>query len=91
VQHVEGLALSPFIHSRGGLICQLLRYKSLPSRDEPLIADAVRIPGEKFASVHHYGPRQLAIFHDAQDREQDEQYARRAYELVLAFLSFVGD
>ena len=59
--------------------------------DESLIVEAVHILREKFATVNHYGPRQLANFHNSQDPDQDAQYARRAYELVKALLGSVTD
>ena len=58
-------------------------------RDEPLIAEAIRILGQKFASVDHYGPKQLAVFHNAQDADQDAIHVRRAYELVQRLLGSV--
>ena len=58
-------------------------------RHEPLIAEAMRILGQKFASVEHYGPRQLAVFHDAQGADLDAIHVRRAYELVQKLLSSV--
>lgn len=53
---------------------------------EPLVAGAIAILREKFETVNHYGPRQLTVFHDSQDPEEGERYARRAYELVQALL-----
>ncbi|MEO8660192.1 MAG: nucleotidyl transferase AbiEii/AbiGii toxin family protein [Bryobacteraceae bacterium] len=57
--------------------------------EEPLVAEAIKILRKKFETVGHFGPKQLAAFHDSQDPEQDEQYARRAYELVQALLRAV--
>lgn len=56
---------------------------------DPLIGSAVQILREKFETVDHYGPRQLVIFHDSQDPEQDAAHARRSYELVQKLLSLL--
>ena len=56
---------------------------------DPLIGQAAQILGEKFETVEHYGPRQLVIFHDSQDPEQDAAHARRSYELVQKLLSLL--
>jgi len=58
-------------------------------RGEQLIEQAVQILREKFETVDHYGPRQLVIFHDSQDAEQDAAHARRSYELVQKLLSLL--
>lgn len=50
---------------------------------------AVEILREKFASVDSFGPQQLVEFHSSQDPERREMDARRAYELVQAFLGFL--
>jgi hypothetical protein len=50
---------------------------------------AVRILTEKFETVDHYGPQQLAIFHDSTDSEERAMHARRAYELVQKVLSLL--
>jgi hypothetical protein len=52
----------------------------------PLVDLAVEILREKFKTVEHYGPRQLAIFHDARDADDGPMHARRAYELVQKLL-----
>ena len=58
-------------------------------RGQPLVEQAVQILHEKFETVDHYGPRQLVIFHDSRDPEQDAAHARRSYELVQKLLSLV--
>jgi nucleotidyltransferase AbiEii toxin of type IV toxin-antitoxin system len=58
-------------------------------RGDPSIGQAVQILCEKFETVGHYGPRQLAIFHDSRDPEQDAAHARRSYELVQKLLSLL--
>lgn len=58
-------------------------------RSEPLVEQAIQILREKFETVDHYGPRQLVVFHNSQDPEQDAVHARRAYELVQKLLSLV--
>lgn len=58
-------------------------------RAEPLVEQAIQILREKFETVDHYGPRQLMIFYDSRDPEQDAVHARRAFELVQKLLSLV--
>lgn len=57
--------------------------------DDPLVRAAIEILREKFQSVHHYGPQQLAIFHDSTDENERAMYARRAFELVQKLLSLL--
>jgi len=56
---------------------------------ESNIAEAVSILREKFANVDSYGPQQLVEFHDAADADAQAMDARRAYELVQKFLSYI--
>ncbi len=58
-------------------------------RDGPLVGGAVEILREKFKTVEHYGPQQLAIFHDAVDDDERAMHARRAFELVQKLLSLL--
>ena len=53
---------------------------------EKLVEKAVRILKTKFESPQHFGPMALAEFHNAQDDDERDLYARRAYELVRDFL-----
>jgi hypothetical protein len=55
-------------------------------REEPFVEHAITILAEKFKTVEHYGPRQLAAFHDSADRDDQARHARRAYELVQRLL-----
>jgi len=59
-------------------------------RDDPLVTTAVVHLREKFATVSSYGPQQVAIFYEATSREDQERFARRAYELVVRFLDLIG-
>ena len=60
------------------------------SRSEaPLVAASVEILREKFKAVDHYGPQQLAIFHDSTDHAERAMHARRAFELVQKLLSLL--
>jgi hypothetical protein len=59
-----------------------------PKLSDPLVSRAVEILQEKFKSVNHYGPQQLAVFHDASGDEA-ALYARRAFELVQKLLNLV--
>jgi hypothetical protein len=58
-------------------------------RDNPLAGTAIDIMAGKFKTVDHYGPQQLAIFHDSTDGDQRAMHARRAFELVQKLLSLV--
>lgn len=55
--------------------------------DDPLVVAAIGILSEKFESVKHFGPQQLAVFHNSSDPAERDRYARRAYELVQKLLS----
>ena len=55
-------------------------------QDDVLVAGAVAILKEKFQSVDHYGPQQLAVFHSGGSPDDSEMHARRAYELVQKLL-----
>ena len=57
-------------------------------RDNTLIDQATHILRQKFETVDHFGPRQLAVFHDSQG-EEGAMHARRAYELVQRLLSLL--
>ena len=58
-------------------------------RDDVLVAGAVAIVKEKFQSVEHYGPQQLAVFHFGGSPDDSEMLSRRAYELVRKLLSLL--
>ena len=58
-------------------------------RENSLVDQAVRILQEKFETVDHFGPRQLVIFHDAPNTEEEALHARRAYELVQKLLGLL--
>jgi predicted nucleotidyltransferase component of viral defense system len=55
--------------------------------EDSLVRGAIGILREKFETVDHYGPQQLAIFHDSTDDDERAMYARRAFELVQKLLS----
>jgi predicted nucleotidyltransferase component of viral defense system len=55
-------------------------------RDDPLVAASIEILREKFDPVDHFGPRQLAIFHDSTEDDEKAMLGRRAFELVDALL-----
>jgi predicted nucleotidyltransferase len=52
-------------------------------------AKALSILRQKFASVTSYGPQQVVAFHDAASAETRARQARRAFELVDAFIRAV--
>ena len=58
-------------------------------REDPLVGTALTILREKFKTVDHYGPQQLAVFHDSIDNEERAMHARRAFELVQKLLSLL--
>jgi predicted nucleotidyltransferase len=58
-------------------------------RQDPLVASAIEILREKFTTVDHYGPRQLATFHESTSEDEQAMYARRAYELVQKLLELL--
>lgn len=53
------------------------------------VTRAVAILREKFAAVDAFGPQQLVEFHNSTNAEEREMQARRAYELVQAFLKLI--
>ena len=58
-------------------------------REDPLVVAAVGILRRKFKAVDHYGPQQLATFHDSTDDAERAMHARRAFELVQKLLSLL--
>ena len=60
-----------------------------PRREDPLVAGSIEILREKFKAIDHYGPQQLAIFHDSTDDAERAMHARRAFELVQKLLSLL--
>ena len=55
-------------------------------RGDPLLETAIKILREKFASVDHFGPQQVATFHQSGTHDEGDRHARRAYELVQKLL-----
>ncbi len=58
-------------------------------RAEVLVEGAIRVLGEKFPTVDHYGPRQLAAFHASPGKAESDMHARRAFELVQKLLGLL--
>jgi hypothetical protein len=58
-------------------------------QDDRLVARAIVILKEKFQSVDHYGPQQLAAFHSGGSADESAMHARRAYELVQKLLNLL--
>jgi Nucleotidyl transferase AbiEii toxin, Type IV TA system len=56
-------------------------------RGDPLVSAAIEILRVKFQTVEHFGPKQLAEFHDAIDADERAMHARRAFELAQKLLS----
>jgi predicted nucleotidyltransferase len=57
--------------------------------DARSVGRALEILKEKFGSVAAYGPQQVVAFRNAVDVEERERQARRAFELVAAFVRAV--
>jgi predicted nucleotidyltransferase component of viral defense system len=58
-------------------------------RGEAFVERALEILREKFTSVDHYGPQQVAAFH-ASIEPAAAMHARRAFELLQSLLRTVG-
>jgi hypothetical protein len=58
-------------------------------RADPLVVAAIDILRRKFKTVDHYGPQQLAIFHDSTADDERAMDRRRAFELVQKLLSLL--
>jgi hypothetical protein len=58
-------------------------------REDLIVVQAIEILKEKFKSLDHYGPQQLAFFHDSTGNEERAMHARRAFELVQKLLSLL--
>jgi hypothetical protein len=57
--------------------------------DEKDVKQPIAILQAKFSTVEDFGPRQVVEFFDSPDAETQAMNARRAFELVQRFLSFV--
>ncbi len=58
-------------------------------RNEKDIQRSLKILKSKFATVDSYGPSQVVDFFNSADQDQRDMQARRAFELVQSFLSFM--
>lgn len=58
-------------------------------KTDTLVIGAVEILQEKFKTVDHYGPQQLAIFHSGGSPDEGPFHARRAFELVQKLLGSI--
>jgi hypothetical protein len=58
-------------------------------RNEKDVARAIEVLSEKFATVNSFGPSQIVEFHASPDGETQTMQARRAFEVVREFLSFL--
>jgi hypothetical protein len=59
-------------------------------RQHAIVAASIGILKEKFQSVSHYGPQQLATFHSGGSDDDKLVHARRAFELVQKLLSLLA-
>ena len=75
-------------HYAAGLNALAANWQRRAVRNDVVKARAIL--REKFAAVEAYGPRQVVEFYNATNPEEQEQQARRAYELVQAFLKQIG-
>jgi hypothetical protein len=73
---------------RGGAAA--LADKFGPLSKNSLVREGLGKIRSKFASVDHVGPRWVADFLEAGDREEREILARRAYEKIKEFLDLLG-
>jgi nucleotide-binding universal stress UspA family protein len=71
----------------GGMAKLAAEWK--PRRKEKPVAKAIEILTAKFASVDSFGSQQLVEFHNSSADEIQAMQARRAYELVQAFLALI--
>ena len=71
-------------HYAGGV--EALAYEFRHVCGKPIIQDMKKKLSEKFASVKHAGPRDVADFIDVADAEESEMIRRDAYEQVNALL-----
>ena len=56
---------------------------------EKIVNDAVEHLREKFRSVKSFGPQQVVEFYASPSRDEAEQQAQRAYQLVARFLRLI--
>jgi len=75
-------------HYTAGLNALAANWQRRAVRNDVVKARAIL--REKFAAVEAYGPRQVVEFYNATNPEEQEQQARREYELVQAFLKQIG-
>ena len=72
----------------GGLNELAANWKKRPGEKD--VVKSIEILREKFAKVDSYGPVQVVEFHNSNNGEERERQARRAFELVKAFLEQAG-
>lgn len=58
-------------------------------RKEKDVARAIEILAEKFIIVNGFGPGQVVEFHGSRDAETQAMQARRAFEIIQRFLSYL--
>jgi hypothetical protein len=58
-------------------------------RKERDVSRAIEILTAKFATVRDFGPEQVVEFHGSPDAETQAMQARRAFEIVQQFLSYI--
>ena len=75
-------------HYPGGLEALALNWKQRSGEKD--VVKAIEILRQKFAGVDAYGPGQVVEFHNAGSQEEQDRQARRAFELVQAFLTQAG-
>ena len=71
-------------HYPGGLKELAANWKKRAGEKD--VINSIEILKEKFATVQSYGPMQVVEFYNSTNAEEREQQARRAFELVWAFL-----
>jgi predicted nucleotidyltransferase len=72
----------------GGVKALAANWKQRAGKKD--VIKAVSILRGKFSAVDGYGPRQVVEFYNSADADEQARQARRAFELVDAFLKRVG-
>ncbi len=74
-------------HYMGGVNSLAEEFQS--TLDKPIVLGMKQKLQEKFASVNHAGPKDVADFLDLHDKEEIEMIKRDAYEQINALLTLI--
>ena len=75
-------------HFAAGISALAEDWKSRVEADND-VQEALAILREKFQTVQAFGPMQVVAFHNSQNQSEQDEQARRAFELVDYFLSLI--